>query len=518
MVYKPEIGDLVEIVSREHRKSLYEIGDRAVISKVRPKRDSKLDQLVEITFEKPRDSSLKKKRVFLRRVKLISRTKKETTMVHRMKHYEITNDYLGLKKGEVVEAVDVTSRVITVIKDSHKIAIPKVFVEPAKGVKDLGATPVSPIGTSMSDVEARELAKAMGFDGGTPDTAEAVKATEPVEPPKPKKKLKKGQVYLSTITGGRIPSSGIDHVITEVPDKTFNKDQQADIPSIDNDYVWNADLLESMWMSHLLNKRMLLTGFPATGKTTAVQQFCAWIKQPLMRFNGKDGIEASSFLGYVWATKDGMEWKDGMLPQGVRDGYVVLIDEVFKIPSGIQMAMQGLYEENGTLTLDDKPGTARDKIVIPHSMFRMYLTDNVKGTGDNFDKFSATQVQDSSTLDRFGITKHVEYLSKEDEKNMLMKKYPKVDKEIISQLVTFANLIRAGYAKSELSLTLSPRGLQTACELLEHIPNVKQCIQMVYMDKIGEQDEIDAANEIFKTVYREGEISCYLSSLSAKDV
>ncbi|MCK5015892.1 MAG: AAA family ATPase, partial [Candidatus Peribacteraceae bacterium] len=233
---------------------------------------------------------------------------------------------------------------------------------------------------------------------------------------------------------------------------------------------------------------------------TSVKQFGAWLNQPVMRFNGKDGIEASSFLGYPWATKGGMEWRDGMLPIGVRKGYLVTVDEVFKIPAGIQMAMQNLYEEGGYLTLDDNPDMS-EKNVYPHDNFRMYLTDNVKGTGDDFDKFSATQVQDSSTLDRFGITATVQYLPHRDEVAMLHAKYPKVEESVIKSLVRFAGLIRDSYAKGGLSLTISPRGLQTMCEVLMMDIKIEAAVKMVYLDKVGDMDELTTANEAVRACF-----------------
>jgi cobaltochelatase CobS len=196
-----------------------------------------------------------------------------------------------------------------------------------------------------------------------------------------------------------------------------------------------------------------------------------------------------------------MEWRDGLMPQGVREGYIVLIDEVMKIPSGIQMALQNLYEEKGYLMLDDKPGTVEEKKVIPAPSFRMILTDNAKGTGDNFDKFAGTQVQDTSTIDRFGITAEVPYLPSVDETAMLAMKYPAMPVDEIARIVQFANLVRNGYIQSSLSLTLSPRGLQTICELFADIPNVPQCVKMTYLSKLGDTEEQDAVHEMFKTIW-----------------
>jgi cobaltochelatase CobS len=423
------------------------------------------------------------------------RPKKRRITMGKWNVYKLTKDFNTFKVGDRVK-VDTSegelSKFIQTVKDKKSILIPRSCVSIEKE------------GTTHSDAE--RLMKELGIEGEDLTTMEGEVKVSPKKKkkkvaPKKKKKLPAGQVYLSDYTGGRLPTSGIDHIITQIPAKTYTKDQQLDIPEVDPLFVWNPDLLESMWVSWLLGKKMLLSGFPGCGKTTAVRQFAAIIRQPTMRFNGKDGIEASSFLGYPWATKGGMEWKDGLVTQGVQQGYMVTIDEVFKIPAGINMSLQGLWEDGGYLMLDDKPGTAEDKMVKPHEMFRMFLTDNVKGTGDSFDKFSATQVQDTSSLDRFGVTAHVDYMDRKDEVAMLQKKYPKVEESVLNSLVKFAGLVRNGYAKSELSVTLSPRGLQTICEVLELVPDINRAIQMVYTDKLGEHDEQDAVAEMIRTVW-----------------
>ena len=314
-------------------------------------------------------------------------------------------------------------------------------------------------------------------------------------------KLEENQFLFSTVTGGALGKSGKDWVMWKYAEDHWEEEHRVNIPEIDPFYCWDPDVLEALWLSMITGERALLVGPPGTGKTTAAQQLSAWIRQPFARFNGKDGIEPAAFLGYAWATKEGMEWKDGLMPQAVQHGYFVVVDEVFKLPPGVQMSMQSLYEQGGFLMLDEKPGTIKDKHVYPAPSFFLCATDNTKGTGDGLDSYAAGQMQDISSLDRFGITQEVNYLSPSAEISMLAKRYPKVTKADIKRSVAFANLVRTSFLQNhDLSLTLSPRGLCVACKLVEQGVELKDALGLAYVNKLGDDQELQVARKFISDV------------------
>lgn len=297
-------------------------------------------------------------------------------------------------------------------------------------------------------------------------------------------------IFLSDITGGPLPTSGINHVITRYADDHWAEEYRVDIPEVDPQFHWEPDVLEAVWLAYSMNERCLCVGPPGSGKTTVTKQLAAWLRQPYARFNGKDGIDASAFLGSIWATKEGMEWRDGLMPIAVREGYLCTIDEIFKLPPGIQMAMQSLYEKGGFLMLDEKPGTITDKYIRPRQEFRLYGTDNTKGTGDSLGSYAAGQIQDISSLDRFPMTVEVEYLQPKDEERMLKGKYSSVDTSVIKRIVSFANLVRQGFRNGDLSLTMSPRGSFVACQLIERNISFEKSIELTFINKLSSDVEV----------------------------
>jgi len=310
-----------------------------------------------------------------------------------------------------------------------------------------------------------------------------------------------GELKLSDITDGRLPDSGVDHVFSFYPHGHWDNELSQDIPDVNEEYYWDANVLEAIIIGYKLNERILLQGYPGTGKTTAIHQFAAWIQQPYMKLGGKDGVDPASFLGMPWAEVGGMDFKLGMLPQGLMQGYMICIDEIFKIPAGIMMTLQSLLEKGGVLIIDDMPGTVKDKTIIPVVEARIFTTDNVLGTGDDIGKFGSTQLQDTSTLDRIGITIKVDYLSEGQELKMLTKRYPKIKSTDIRKLISLANLVRSGYAKDEISLTLSPRGLMVMLSIHEeaHLP-LPQAINLSFTNKIADDGERTAIAGFIRTI------------------
>lgn len=92
--------------------------------------------------------------------------------------------------------------------------------------------------------------------------------------------LQEGQFWLSDLTEGELPTSGIDRVITchimthwmksdadgkwylqiDKSNPWFEGMESADVPEVDMNYTWQANVLECLVLGDLMNERSLFTG------------------------------------------------------------------------------------------------------------------------------------------------------------------------------------------------------------------------------------------------------------------
>lgn len=273
------------------------------------------------------------------------------------------------------------------------------------------------------------------------------------------------------------------------------------IPEADDTYEWPREELEDLVIGMEIGDNVWLSGPTGSGKSSLIQEYCARVGRPFVRFNGREDVEADAFFGRVQAENGSTVWHDGDFTTAFKYGALVLVDEATVIPAGIMMGLQWTLEPNGKLLLVDKAGSTEDRIVKPNERFRAVYADNTRGLGDFTGAHAGTGVLNTAQLDRFGTSIHLDYLPQEREVAMLQKKFPNIKESVLKNMVKFAELIRRSYRDGELSLTTSPRALQNILSKLSYHGNVIRAVQASYLNKLEDDAEIDAARRHFKTVF-----------------
>lgn len=230
------------------------------------------------------------------------------------------------------------------------------------------------------------------------------------------------------------------------------------VPDKDPNYVFDIGLVKSILMALELNMPIYLWGHAGVGKTTALEQVCAYTGREFLRVQHTANTEEADIEGGFRVSGGDMRWDDGPLPEAMENGYVYCADE-YDFASPMVCSLYQAVLEGKPLRIK-----AANKLVRPHPNFRFVASGNTNGAGDDTGLYAGTQIQNAANYERFGIVTKVEYMPEQQEIGILIGKTG-VTKSLAEKLVRFANMMRASYEKRDVAIPMSPRALINATKL-----------------------------------------------------
>lgn len=291
----------------------------------------------------------------------------------------------------------------------------------------------------------------------------------------------------------------------EVDEPTIGWDY---VPAIDPEYrfeYWQAkrkcgaitfkqdvsDMIDLL----LSGARLLLTGPPAVGKTSAIEQLAARCNYPVTRFNGNRDITVQDFVGNYEARDGCTVWVDGPLPRAMKEGHILILDEVDHMPAECSSIMHAVLEPNGKLIITSNGG----EVVEPSPNFRIVATANTSGFGDESGLHPNAQVQDAAFLSRFDNVFRVSWMEAMHEKKLLQKASG-IAQAIAAGIVKVANDTRKAVDNGDMLYPITLRQTlawaRTAIKrgsLAE--PNIGTGFALSVLNKLPETDAV-AVSEI----------------------
>lgn len=263
--------------------------------------------------------------------------------------------------------------------------------------------------------------------------------------------------------------------------KTFGLDQVPDervvvcyppsghplVPTVDKHHHFDRELLCRLlnFLNDPAGDAMYLTGPTGSGKTSGISQACARLNWPMSSVNAHGRMEFTDLLGHhaLLALLPGeeptMQFVEGPLVTAMRHGHVLVINEIDLMDpaelSGLNDVLEGrplVIAENG------------GDVVKPHPMFRVVVTGNSAGAGDDTGAYLGVRQQNIAAMDRYRVVQ-VGYLPDEIEVKLLMAKVSGMPKDVADRMVEMANHIRelftgsAEGGESQLSFPMSTRVL-----------------------------------------------------------
>ena len=262
------------------------------------------------------------------------------------------------------------------------------------------------------------------------------------------------------------------------------------VPDFDPDYLFDRDTTLAILAGFAFNRRVMVTGYHGTGKSTHIEQVAARLKWPLVRINLDSHVSRVDLVGKdAIVLKDGKqitEFRDGMLPWALQNNIALCFDEYDAGRPDVMFVIQRVLEVSGRLTLLDQR-----RVIRPHPAFRLFSTANTIGLGDTSGLYHGTQQINQGQMDRWSIVTTLNYLPHDKEVDIVLAKAAhyrarKDGRDIVNKMVRVADLTRNAFINGDLSTVMSPRPVITWAENAEIFRDIGFAFRLTFLNKCDE--------------------------------
>src|SRR5271165_5335143 len=261
------------------------------------------------------------------------------------------------------------------------------------------------------------------------------------------------------------------------------------VPDHDPDYLFDRNTTLAILAGFARNRRVIVTGYHGTGKSTHVEQVAARLNWPCVRVNLDSHISRIDLVGKdAIVIRDGQqitEFREGILPWALQNNIALCFDEYDAGRADVMFVIQRVLEVQGKLTLLDQ-----SRVITPHPAFRLFSTTNTIGLGDTSGLYHGTQQINQGQMDRWSIVVTLNYLPYQDEVNIVLAKAKGFQTEqgrrTVGNMVRVAELTRTAFINGDLSTVMSPRTVITWAENAIIFGDVGFAFTLSFLNKCDE--------------------------------
>lgn len=228
------------------------------------------------------------------------------------------------------------------------------------------------------------------------------------------------------------------------------------IPSVYPNYVPFGQFSD---IKNIVKSRMFypvfITGLSGNGKTMMVEQICAQLKREFFRVNITIETDEDDLLGGYRLVDGETVWFDGPVVQAMKQGGVLLLDEI-DLASNKIMCLQPILEGKGILL------KKINQYIEPAEGFEIIATANTKGKGSEDGRFIGTNILNEAFLERFPICVEQDYPAIATERKIIEKELATVgkpDAEFADNLTKWADIIRKTFMDGGIDELIATRRL-----------------------------------------------------------
>ncbi len=261
------------------------------------------------------------------------------------------------------------------------------------------------------------------------------------------------------------------------------------VPELDPDYLFDRTTTLAILAGFSHNRRVMVTGYHGTGKSSHIEQVAARLNWPCVRINLDSHISRIDLIGKdAIVVKNGLqvtEFRDGILPWAYQNNIALVFDEYDAGRPDVMFVIQRVLESSGRLTLLDQ-----SRVIRPHPAFRLFATANTIGLGDTTGLYHGTQQINQAQMDRWSIVTSLNYLAHDKEVDIVLAKAKYFQtpegRDTVNRMVRLADLTRQAFINGDLSTVMSPRTVITWAENAEIFTDLAFALRVTFLNKCDE--------------------------------
>lgn len=237
-------------------------------------------------------------------------------------------------------------------------------------------------------------------------------------------------------------------------------------------------------------------GHSGTGKTECVRQVAARLNYNVVQLNFDGHLTRADLIGEYKIISNGnspeMKFRYGLVPFGFTEpGTILLFDEVDACPPETAFVLQRAISHDLQFLMHET-----NELFELHPQSCIVGTANTNGQGDDSGLYIAgTNVQNFSFLNRWKTTIAVDYLSAQEETEMLQRMFdgqstnPKF-KDIIASCCAVSSTARAGFKAGTLSVPMTTRDVINWLSKLRKLPYPMKTARYSFLNRMSVQDAL----------------------------
>ncbi|MBI4367280.1 MAG: cobaltochelatase subunit CobS [Deltaproteobacteria bacterium] len=261
------------------------------------------------------------------------------------------------------------------------------------------------------------------------------------------------------------------------------------VPDLDPDYRFDRPTTLAILAGFAKNRRVMITGYHGTGKSTHIEQVAARLNWPCVRVNLDSHISRIDLIGkdaiVIRDSQQVTEFRDGILPWALKHNIALCFDEYDAGRPDVMFVIQRVLEVSGRLTLLDLI-----KVLKPHPSFRLFATAYTVGLGDTSGLYHGTQQINQGQMDRWSIVSTLNYLPHDNEVEIVLAKAKhyrnEQGRDTVNKMVRVADLTRNAFMNGDISTVMSPRTVITWAENAEIFNDIGFAFRLTFLNKCDE--------------------------------